>query len=266
MTAEAWDIQLHQDVSGGIAAFNSGEAAQSQIADVVRDLSRPRALQAPSAADALSLHLGPDAAPVGGWTKRVADIVIASVALVLAAPLMLLVWVLIVVTTGRPAFFSHQRMGFRGRPFSCYKFRTMKLGADKILRDYLAANPDAAREWSEKRKLRHDPRMTWIGGALRKSSIDELPQLINILRGDMSSVGPRPIVAEELPRYGIGAREYLRARPGLTGLWQVSGRSTVSYGLRIHLDCQYVQNWSLGADLMILIRTIFAVSRFRDAS
>ena len=131
---------------------------------------------------------------------------------------------------------------------------------------YLKRNPDASREWSEKRKLRYDPRVTMLGQLLRKSSLDELPQLFNIIRGDMSCVGPRPIVEEELRHYGASAQTYLRARPGLTGMWQINGRSLVDYPQRVLLDCQYVQHWSIWKDIIILIRTIFVVLKFEEAA
>jgi exopolysaccharide production protein ExoY len=186
--------------------------------------------------------------------------------LVLAAPVLLLVALLIRVTLGGPTVYLHNRVGFGGKPFNCYKFRSMVANSDEVLRQYLTTNPDAAREWEEFRKLRNDPRVTVLGQMLRKSSLDELPQLFNILRGDMSCVGPRPIVKEELCRYGSHVGEYLRARPGLTGLWQVSGRSRTDYAQRVSLDSQYVRNWSAWLDLVILFRTAIAVMRFDRAS
>jgi exopolysaccharide production protein ExoY len=194
------------------------------------------------------------------------DVVVALTALVLAAPVMLVIAGLIRVTSGGPALFSHSRVGFNGRPFICYKFRTMSTNAEQLLVEYLARNPEAAMEWEENRKLKRDPRITFLGLMLRKSSLDELPQLFNILRGDMSCVGPRPIVADELQRYGVCAGEYLRTRPGLTGLWQVTGRSSSDYSTRVALDSQYVRNWSIWADMVILLRTTFAVIRFDQAS
>jgi exopolysaccharide production protein ExoY len=204
--------------------------------------------------------------PLGGWPKRTMDVVIALIALLLAAPVMLVVAALIRVIGGGPALFSQSRVGFDGKPFACYKFRTMCINADQVLREYLARNPESAMEWESNRKLKRDPRVTFFGLMLRKSSLDELPQLFNILRGDMSCVGPRPIVADELQRYGACAGEYLRTRPGLTGLWQVTGRSGSDYSTRVALDSQYVRNWSLWADLVILLRTVFAVMRFDRAS
>lgn len=204
--------------------------------------------------------------PVGGLVKRIMDLVIAGIALVLAAPVMVLVGVLIRITAGGPAIFSHSRVGFGGRPFNCYKFRSMVANSDQVLDAYLDANPDARKEWEDTHKIRNDPRVTFFGRLLRKSSLDELPQLINILRGEMSCVGPRPIVRDELRRYGDHQGEYLGTRPGLTGLWQVSGRSSMDYDNRVALDSQYVRNWSIWLDIVILLRTIVAVMRVDRAS
>ncbi|UCI34778.1 sugar transferase [Mesorhizobium sp. B4-1-4] len=204
--------------------------------------------------------------PTGGPLKRIMDLIIASTALVLAAPVMILVGLLIKVTGGGPAIFSHTRVGFGGKPFKCYKFRSMVANSEEVLRAYLEANPHARKEWEEKHKIRNDPRVTFFGRLLRKSSLDELPQLINILHGDMSCVGPRPIVADELKRYGEHQEEYLGTRPGLTGLWQVSGRSSMDYDNRVALDSQYVRHWSVWLDIVILLRTIVAVMRVDQAS
>lgn len=204
--------------------------------------------------------------PLGGWPKRLIDLLIAGTALILAAPVMLIIALLIRMTCGGPAIFAHNRIGFNGRTFKCYKFRTMVANADQALASYLADNPQAAEEWQENRKLKNDPRVTLLGQMLRKSSLDELPQLFNVLRGDMSCVGPRPVVADELERYGPDACEYLRTRPGVTGLWQVTGRGTTDYARRVFLDSHYVRNWSVRADVAILVWTIFAVMKFNQTS
>lgn len=209
---------------------------------------------------------GPPSMPLGGQAKRLEDLVIALCALALSAPVMLIVALLIKFTTGGPALYSHTRVGFGGKPFQCYKFRSMVSNSDEVLRHYLARDPEAARQWDANRKLKCDPRITFLGKLLRKSSLDELPQLFNILKGEMSCVGPRPVVADELCRYGSHVGDYLAARPGLTGLWQVTGRSSTDYSNRVALDSHYVRNWSLWADAVILARTIFAVMRFDDAS
>ena len=217
--------------------------------------SRPQQNRKESFGAALANLGGMPQSPLGGWPKRAADIAIALSALILAAPVMVVVAALIKLTTGGPAMYSHSRVGFNGKPFNCYKFRSMVANSDQVLRELSGERSEAAREWEEKRKLTRDPRITLLGTMLRKSSLDELPQLFNILRGDMSCVGPRPIVTDELKRYGDKVGEYLRTRPGLTGLWQVTGRSSTDYDIRVSLDSQYVQNWSLWADFVILVRT-----------
>ena len=191
---------------------------------------------------------------------------VALIALVLASPVMLVVALLIWVTDGGPAIFSHTRVGFNGKRFACYKFRTMVANSQQVLADYLAKNPEAAKEWEQNWKFKNDPRITFLGRILRKSSLDELPQLINVLRGEMSCVGPRPVGPDELQRYGACAAEYLQARPGLTGLWQVTGRDAVDYASRVSIDSRYIRNWSIWADVVILGRTVFAVMKFDHAS
>jgi exopolysaccharide production protein ExoY len=194
------------------------------------------------------------------------DVTVALVALVLAAPVMLAVALLILVTDGGPVIFSHGRVGFNGKRFACYKFRTMVANSEQVLADYLASNPEAAKEWGQHWKFKNDPRITFLGHILRKSSLDELPQLINVLRGEMSCVGPRPVVPDELQRYGTCAIDYLQTRPGVTGLWQVTGRDAIDYPSRVSIDSSYVRNWSIWADVVILVRTIFAVMKFNHAS
>jgi exopolysaccharide production protein ExoY len=173
---------------------------------------------------------------------------------------------LIKIFTGGPVLFVHRRIGFNGEQFDCYKFRTMAPNSAQVLTQYLASHPEADREWRENQKLSRDPRVTFLGRMLRKSSIDELPQLFNVLIGDMSCVGPRPIVSEELQRFGTSAEEYLKTRPGMTGLWQVSGRDALDYTVRVSLDVRYVREWSFWTDVVILARTTVAVMRFEQAS
>lgn len=175
------------------------------------------------------------------------------------APIFIVVAILIRRSDSGPVVFGHQRIGYRGEPFRCLKFRTMAVNGDALLDRHLAGNPEARREWEETQKLRDDPRVTTLGRVLRASSLDELPQLINVVRGEMSLVGPRPIVQGELKRYGAAAAEYLSVRPGLTGLWQVSGRSDTSYDERVRLDREYVRTESLIGDLRIMVRTVPAV-------
>ncbi len=204
--------------------------------------------------------------PVGGSAKRAVDIVISSVALVALTPIILMIAALIYVSMGRPIFFAHERVGYNRIPFRCYKFRSMVSNSKEVLARHLAENPEAAREWADTRKLKDDPRVTSLGRFLRKSSLDELPQLFNIVKGDMSCVGPRPVVSDELEKYGCSDRDYMNARPGLTGLWQVSGRSSTSYISRVCLDRIYCRRWSLNMDFLILFKTIPAVLKFRDSA
>ncbi|WP_280514633.1 sugar transferase [Alsobacter metallidurans] len=205
-------------------------------------------------------------APIGGWRKRSIDIVVACTALILLLPIFMMVALAIKLTMGGPVIFSQLRIGQGRRPFRCLKFRTMVQDSDAALRQYLASDPQAAQEWREFRKLRRDPRVTRIGSILRKTSLDELPQLLNVLRGDMSCVGPRPVLEDELERYGPHARDYARVRPGLTGLWQTSGRNLRTYDERVALDCHYVQHWTLWGDVLILLKTVPAVISFGETS
>jgi exopolysaccharide production protein ExoY len=169
-----------------------------------------------------------------------------------------------VVSRG-PVFYRHKRIGFRGSEFGCLKFRTMIPYSEEAFQAYLQQNCEARREWSETRKLKHDPRVTPIGAFLRKTSLDELPQLINVIRGEMSLVGPRPVTRQELDHYGRYSAYYLQARPGLTGAWQISGRSNTSYEERVALDTQYVRDWSFGADLKIVVLTVPCVIAARGS-
>jgi exopolysaccharide production protein ExoY len=204
--------------------------------------------------------------PLGGATKRGFDVLIAVAALILAAPLLVLVAVFIKVFEGGPVLFRQLRVGHRGHLFECLKFRTMATNAGELLERHLAADPAALREWEETRKLSRDPRVTWLGHALRKSSLDELPQLINVLKGEMSCVGPRPVVPEELASYGSNVSSYLVTRPGLTGMWKVSGRNKLTYGQRVALDAYYAAHWSMRMDIVILVQTVPALMNFSETS
>jgi exopolysaccharide production protein ExoY len=206
------------------------------------------------------------ARPVGGSAKRIVDVTLAACALIVLAPMLVFLALLIRAVTGSSPVFAHERVGFGGRSFRCYKFRTMRLEAEEILKQHLAANPEAADEWQRTRKLMNDPRINCLGNVLRKSSIDELPQLFNVLKGDMSLVGPRPVVSAEIELYGRRAEQYLAARPGVTGLWQISGRSRVKYSTRVAMDCHYVRSWSIWRDAAILIKTIPAVTKFDETA
>jgi Undecaprenyl-phosphate galactose phosphotransferase WbaP len=204
------------------------------------------------------------ARPSSRLLKAVFDQVGAIILLSLLAPLML-VLALLIRADGGPALYRHRRIGAGGRVFDCIKFRSMVVNADKVLRQVIANDPAAAAEWSANQKLRDDPRVTRLGLFLRLSSLDELPQIFNVLRGEMSLVGPRPIVQSEVARYGSDIEYYYAAKPGLTGLWQVSGRSDMSYISRVKLDVWYVVNWTLWHDIAILFKTVPAVFLQRGA-
>ena len=200
-------------------------------------------------------------------TKRVMDVIIALGLLLVAWPVMVLIALAVLLEDGGPALIAHERIGRFGRPFRCLKLRTMVVDADKILARMLAEDPQARMEWAARRKLRRDPRVTVVGSILRSSSLDELPQLVNVLRGEMSLVGPRPVVRSELEQhYGeVGAAHYLSVRPGLTGPWQVSGRSDTSYDRRVLLDTDYVLHLSVLRDFVLLLKTVLAVLVRRGA-
>ncbi|CCM78082.1 sugar transferase [Rhizobium mesoamericanum] len=199
------------------------------------------------------------------WLKCGLDVVLAVVGLILLSPMILMVMAILLFIQGRPIVIAHTRIGKGGTRFRCLKFRTMvPEGADVLLR-HLAANPRARAEWNAARKLRDDPRVTPLGRFLRRSSIDEIPQLINVIRGQMSLVGPRPIVASEVELYGPYFGYYTQVRPGLTGLWQVSGRSNTSYSARVELDVRYITERTTWGDLIIMLKTIPAVLQLRGS-
>jgi lipopolysaccharide/colanic/teichoic acid biosynthesis glycosyltransferase len=197
--------------------------------------------------------------------KRMLDVLGAGALLLLTLPVFLVIALLVRRDGGR-VFYAHQRVGRGGRLFGCLKFRSMVADADRRLADLLERDPVALAEWQATRKLKNDPRVTWIGRFLRASSLDELPQLINVLKGDMSLVGPRPVQAAELAAfYGAAAQHYLSVRPGITGPWQVSGRNDTSYAQRVALDVAYATHPSLLNDVKILLRTPLAVLARRGA-
>jgi exopolysaccharide production protein ExoY len=191
--------------------------------------------------------------------KRGLDIAVAATALLLLLPLLLLIAALVYAGDRKAPIFRHMRLGRDGRRFGCLKFRSMVVDGEAVLAAYLRANPQARAEWEASHKLSDDPRVTAIGQVLRKTSLDELPQLWNVLRGEMSLVGPRPIVPAEVARYGRAFATCFAVPPGVTGLWQVSGRSDTSYAERVALDLDYASRWSLRRDLAILLRTVPAV-------
>jgi exopolysaccharide production protein ExoY len=202
-----------------------------------------------------------EGSPKGGdfSAKRVFDIVAASLGLIFLAPLLILVALLIRLQDGQKALYSQPRWGYKGEAFRCFKLRTMVPDADKKLQAVLESSAEARLEWDRTQKLTNDPRITPLGKFIRATSIDELPQLLNIIRGDMSIVGPRPIPLYERPKYGEGFVHYARVRPGLTGLWQTSGRSNTTYAERIQLDTQYVKTRTFWGDVMIIVKTVPAV-------
>jgi lipopolysaccharide/colanic/teichoic acid biosynthesis glycosyltransferase len=191
----------------------------------------------------------------GSLTKRIVDIGLALVLAIFLSPLLLAISLRIWLSSSGPILFRQTRIGRDGKAFQICKFRSMVVDTEGVLKSHLAANAEAKREWELTQKLRHDPRVLPIGRWLRRSSCDELPQLWNVICGDMSLVGPRPVVREEIARYGCAAELYESVRPGMTGLWQVSGRSNTSYEERVSLDEYYVENRSAWLDLHILIRT-----------
>jgi len=184
---------------------------------------------------------------------------LALVLLVLLAPLMLVIAMLIARRDGMPVLFAHYRVGRNGKLFRCMKFRSMLRNSEQVLADLLRDDPQARAEWARDQKLTDDPRITPIGHFLRRSSLDELPQLLNVLRGEMSLVGPRPITVAELTRYGSVRWDYLSVPPGLTGLWQVSGRNNTTYEERVAFDREYVHRRSPWLDLKILLKTVKVV-------
>lgn len=191
--------------------------------------------------------------------KRSLDILVV----LLMSPVLLLVMGAIAaavrLSSPGPIFFSHRRIRGHGAFFSMWKFRTMCVNSTEVLETYLATHPEAQAEWRRTHKLKYDPRVTGVGNFLRRTSLDELPQFWNVLSGSMSLVGPRPIVAAEVEKYGRHFADYCSVKPGITGLWQVSGRSKVTYAERVQLDRQYAQEWSFTGDLRILLRTLTSV-------
>lgn len=189
--------------------------------------------------------------------KRILDIIVSIAALILALPFLFVIAVAIRVSSKGSIVYAHERIGRGGKPFKCYKFRTMHKDADMLLVEYFAKHPELKEEWDRCRKLKDDPRVTKIGKLLRKLSLDEFPQFWNILKGDMSVVGPRAMVREEIEKkLGTKAPKILSVRPGLTGIWQTSGRSNTTYERRIQLDELYVEKRSLWMDIKLILKTV----------
>jgi len=193
------------------------------------------------------------------FIKRATDFGIAVAGGVLSLPFLALISLAIVIESGRPIFYKHKRIGLHGEEFSAWKFRTMVRNAHEVLNQFLTNDEDLRREWESTQKLKFDPRLTRVGKFLRRFSLDEIPQMINVLRGEMSLIGPRPIIEDEISKYGYAIELYKQVRPGLTGLWQVRGRSDVDYNERVRLDTYYVRNWSIWLDIVILVRTVWVV-------
>ncbi|MGF1512998.1 MAG: undecaprenyl-phosphate galactose phosphotransferase WbaP [Elainellaceae cyanobacterium] len=198
-------------------------------------------------------------------TKFVIDLLLTLIGGLLLLPLLTAIAVAIRIDSPGPIFYGHIRIGQGGHRFRAWKFRTMVPNADQVLQNYLDDHPELSADWAQNQKLRNDPRITRVGWLLRRTSLDELPQLWNILRGEMSLVGPRPIVDEELWRYGDKISLYSRVPPGITGMWQVSGRNNITYEERVNLDAYYVRNWSVWVDIYILLRTVWVVLRGEGA-
>jgi exopolysaccharide production protein ExoY len=239
---------------------NLVEEADSAPADfsVIPALSFDRALVAVGPLDDGRAER-PTVPPQSDALIRGFDIAVALIAIALFLPLMLLVVTLVAFSTSGPVIFCQQRVGRSGTLFPCLKFRTMVVDAQAQLDRLLADSEEARQEWARDQKLRRDPRVTVIGGILRKTSLDELPQLFNVLAGHMSIVGPRPIVRDEIDRYGLRFSDYCAVRPGLTGLWQISGRNDVSYEMRVRLDSLYARRQSLALNVAICVRTVPAM-------
>jgi undecaprenyl-phosphate galactose phosphotransferase len=212
----------------------------------------------------LLVEKGGLAAPFAQTLKRSVDIFASLTGLALALPLGAMAAAAI-RRDGGPVFYSQTRIGKNGSDIRVWKFRSMAIDSAERLAKLLDSDPEARASWECDRKLKDDPRITPVGRFLRKSAIDEIPQLWNVLKGDMSLVGPRPVMSDEIERYGDAARFYLDVRPGLTGLWQVSGRNDVSYARRVELDAWYVRNWSLWIDTVVVLKTFPALLLRRGA-
>jgi Undecaprenyl-phosphate galactose phosphotransferase WbaP len=208
------------------------------------------------------LGLSMDQTLLSPWNravKRAFELCITLAIAIVLLPLMAVISAAILLDSPGPVFYGHKRIGRRGREFTAYKFRTMRKNSEAILEDHLKKSPKAREEWERSRKLKQDPRVTRVGRFLRSRSLDELPQLLNIIVGEMSLIGPRPVVKEEIKRYGSSWGTINSVRPGISGLWQVSGRSDRSYSERVELDLYYIRNWSLWIDLYIVFKTIWTI-------
>jgi lipopolysaccharide/colanic/teichoic acid biosynthesis glycosyltransferase len=222
-------------------------------------LNASREFALPELVDLQALRARRQAPWVNSSAKRALDLAFTLLLLPLALPLFVLLPLAILLESPGPIFFLHRRLGQNGSVFWMFKFRTMVDGADRILSKLLDSDPEARQEFAENYKLKNDPRVTRLGRFLRRSSLDELPQIINVLKGDISWVGPRPIVVAEIKKYGHHAAGLLRMKPGITGLWQANGRSDLPYENRVRLDMQYMEKASIWLDCKIMLRTVLVV-------
>ena len=205
------------------------------------------------------------AKPVNRYIKTIFDYVLTITGTIAISPILIVIALWIYKDSPGPVIFKHRRIGKNGKEFNCYKFRSMCIDAKERLEELLKNDPQAKAEWEKDFKLKNDPRITKSGAFLRKTSLDELPQIFNVLKGEMSLVGPRPIIRDEMARYGEYIGDYLMVKPGITGMWQVSGRSDTDYKQRVQLDSWYVRNWSVWLDVMLLWRTIKVVINCKGA-
>jgi Undecaprenyl-phosphate galactose phosphotransferase WbaP len=270
--ATARELIRKQAISYGIVA-TPDPSLRAALVDAATALSLPRVLLMnpeqvlPSlwcdARDFAGLHATEVCnrllLPFPRWVKRAMDATLSVLGGILILPLLVALALVVKLTSRGPIFFGQTRIGQNGQKFTAWKFRTMRTDAAEALQHYLDAHPELLEEWNCDHKLKNDPRVTTIGHILRSTSLDELPQLWNVIRGDMSLVGPRPIVEDEIEKYGEIYRQYLLVPPGITGIWQVSGRNNISYQERIELDRYYVQNWSPWLDFHLLMRTVWIV-------
>lgn len=194
--------------------------------------------------------------------KRVIDVILASVALILLSPLFAIIAIAIKIDSKGPVFFAHKRIGKNGKIIKLYKFRSMVINAEELIKSF---TPEQMREYKENYKLTNDPRITKVGKFLRKTSLDELPQLINIINGDLSIIGPRSVVADELEKYGVNKDKFLSVTPGLTGYWAANGRSNTTYEQRMEMELYYIDNLSLKMDIKVFFKTILSVLKKEGA-
>ena len=199
------------------------------------------------------------------FLKRTVDLICTLLGIIVISPILMGICLWIKKDSPGPIIFKHRRVGRNGKTFNCYKFRSMCVDADEKLKHLLATDPQAKAQWETEFKLKDDPRVTKSGAFLRKTSLDELPQLINVLKGEMSLVGPRPIIKDEIPKYGKYIEDFYMVRPGMTGMWQTSGRSDVTYDERVQMDTWYVRNWNVWFDFVLIWRTIGVVLKHKGA-